>query len=194
MSEQIQKPTESSELETLKQRANLMGITYHPNIGLEKLKEKVNNALSGGQEAKDIKNLSTGKSNYLDYDDFRKKKAEDRKREAGKLVRCRITCMNPNKKEWEGEIISVGSAKLGTFKKYIPFNTDEDGWHIPKIMYDFLKERKCTMFHTVKDARGQKIRKSRLVPEFSIETLPPLTKAQLKDLEKKQALENGQDQ
>ena len=30
------------ELTTLKARADLMGVTYHPNIGLEKLRAKVN--------------------------------------------------------------------------------------------------------------------------------------------------------
>ena len=34
-----------SELDSLKARASLMGITHHPSIGVEKLKEKINNAL-----------------------------------------------------------------------------------------------------------------------------------------------------
>jgi hypothetical protein len=101
--------------------------------------------------------------------------------------------MNPAKKEWEGEIISVGSARIGTYKKYVPFNTGSEGWHIPKIMYDFLKERKCSVFQTILDNKGNKVRRSRLVPEFSIEVLPPLTREELKELARTQAMSGSID-
>ena len=188
MTEQIQQPTESSELESLKARADLMGIKYHPNTGLDKLKAKVNNALSGGEEIKDIQSLSTGSKTYLTGEEFKRIQESNKKRNVNKLIRVRVTCMNPMKKEWEGEIISVGSSKLGTFKKYIPYNVE---WHVPKIIYEHLKERKCSVFHTVKDYRGQKVRKSKLVSEFSVETLPPLTAEELKDLAQRQAMING---
>ena len=104
------------------------------------------------------------------------------------LKRCTVMCMNPMKKEWAGEILSVGSAKWGTFKKYIPFNGEP--YHIPKIIYDMMKERKCTIFYTVKqkDGRGGDIRKGKLIPEFNIVDLPPLTSAELKQLADKQLL------
>ena len=34
------------ELTLLKERADMMGVKYHPSIGLEKLKEKVNEKLA----------------------------------------------------------------------------------------------------------------------------------------------------
>ena len=40
------------ELTSLKQRADLLGLSYHPSIGLEKLREKVNAALSSQEETK----------------------------------------------------------------------------------------------------------------------------------------------
>ena len=106
----------------------------------------------------------------------------------GALRRVKIMCMNPQKREWLGEIISVGSAKWGTFKKFIPF--DGQPYHIPQIMYDMLKERKCTVFHTEKqkEGRGGDIRKGRLIPEFNIVDLPPLTEKELKTLADQQAL------
>ena len=187
MSNEIQEDSVPSEMVALKKRADLMGLTYHPNIGLDKLKAKVSNAL--GDEGLD----TTSKSKDIEYlteKEFKDIELKGRKRRAGLLVRVNVTCMNPNKKEWEGEIFSVGSAKLGTFKKYIPFNTS-DGWHIPHIMYEAMKERKCSVFHTVKDQLGNKIRKSRLIPEFSIDVLPPLDKQGLKDLAQRQALANS---
>ena len=40
------------ELTSLKQRADLLGLSYHPSIGLEKLRDKVNAALSSQEESK----------------------------------------------------------------------------------------------------------------------------------------------
>lgn len=104
------------------------------------------------------------------------------------LKRCRVMCMDPLKREWPGETLSVGSAKLGTFKKFIPF--DGEPYHIPKIIYDMMKERQCTVFYTVKqkDGRGGDIRKGKLVPAFNIVDLPPLTGKELDDLANQQAL------
>ena len=48
--------------------------------------------------------------------------------------------MNPAKKEWTGEIMTVGNRVIGSVKKFIPFNAD-DGWHVPYIMYEQLRER-----------------------------------------------------
>lgn len=192
MNDEVEVVESSDELDALKARADLMGIKYHPNTGIDKLRAKINNALSGGEESKTITSLSKGTSEYISEEEFKKQEKSIRAREAGKLVRVRVTCMNPNKKDWEGEIISVGSAKLGTFKKFVPFNADE-GWHVPKIIYDYMKDRKCSVFQTVKDSRGQKIRKAKMVNEFSIEVLPPLTKEEIKDLAQKQAMAGSVD-
>ena len=107
--------------------------------------------------------------------------------EATKLVRIRVTCMNPAKKEWEGEIITVGNAGVGTYKKYIPFNADE-GWHVPNIIYQALQERQCQVFVSSKTKNGVTIRQGKLIKEFAIEVLPPLTEEELKDLAQRQAM------
>ena len=193
-----QQPTESSdELETLKARADMMGIKYHPATGVDKLKRKIEMKLEGNSSEDDkeetVKSVSNNESvPFITHQEFMEQTIQSRKIEANRLVRCRITCMNPNKKEWEGEIISVGSAKLGTFKKYVKFNT-EDGYHIPKIIYDYLKEKKCSLFYTAKDHLGQPIRKSKSINEFNIEVLPPLTPKELKDLAQRQAMAKGEE-
>jgi len=183
----------TDELESLKARADMMGIKYHPSTGVDKLRAKINNALSGGEESKDISNLNSGSNNYITGEEYKKLKDNERKKNAGRLIRINVTCMNPEKKNWEGEIISVGSAKLGTFKKFIPFNTI-DGWHVPYIIYEALKERKCSVFHSVKDHLGQKIRKSKLISEFSIDVLPPLTTKELQELARRQAMAKSGDE
>ena len=183
----------NDELETLKSRADMMGIRYNRNIGMDKLREKINLKLSGKDgDSVSTSRLTKGKRTWLTHDEYLKEVAARERKDINRLIRIRVTCMNPNKKNWEGEIFSVGSAKLGTFKKYVPFNT-EDGWHVPKIIYDVIKERKFTSFQKVKGPRGEEIRKGKLVPEFSVEVLPPLTDKELKELARRQAISKVSD-
>lgn len=170
------------ELAALKARADLLGIAYHPSIGLEKLRAKVNAAVAGDPSEDD---------NDTDLAPVAKETESQRRtrlsNEASALIRVRVTCMNPNKREWEGEIFSVGNAAVGTHKKFIPFNTP-DGWHIPKIIYDQLIARECQIFVTKKDARGRSVRVGKLIKEFAVEVLPPLTQEELDELARRQAM------
>ena len=172
------------ELDALKARANLLGVKFHPSISLEKLREKVNAAVTsdGAATSEEVaKDPAEPKQETI---------GEKRKRlktEALKLVRIRLTCMNPAKKEWEGEIITVGNSLIGSVKKFVPFNAD-DGWHVPHVIYQQLKERQCQIFYTATDARGNKVRKGKLIKEFATEVLPPLTKEELDELARRQAM------
>ena len=76
---------------------------------------------------------------------------------------------------------------VGTFKKYVPFNADE-GWHVPRIIYEQLKDRECQVFTTVRDSRGNSTRKGKLIKEFAIEVLPNLTEEEIKELAQRQAM------
>lgn len=167
----------TDELAMLKARADLLGVQYHPSIGVEKLREKVSAAMEDSEEVK--KPDPKG-----DPESDRRAKLQA---EASKLVRIRVTCMNPAKREWEGEIFTVGNSVVGTFKKFVPFNADE-GWHVPQIMLDMIKSRECQIFTSEKDGRGNTIRKSKLIKEFAVEELPALTEDELKDLAQRQAM------
>lgn len=168
------------ELTTLKARADLLGVTYHPSIGLDKLREKVSAALSGEAPT------PITKPTVAEEETEGQLRARMR-REATALVRIRITCMNPAKKDWEGEVITAGNSLVGTFKKYVPFNADA-GWHVPTVIYQLLKDRQCQVFVTVKSARGVDVRKGKLIKEFAIEVLDPLTQEELAELAQRQAL------
>ena len=170
------------ELTALKQRADLLGISYHPSIGLEKLREKVNAAVTSTpvepevpiEAAEPVVESANAKRLRL-------------RNEAAALVRIRLTCMNPNKKEWDGEIITAGNAAVGTYKRFIPFNAEE-GWHIPNIIYQQLKARECQIFVTATDSRGNKVRRGKMIKEFAIEVLPQLTQEELDELARRQAM------
>lgn len=160
------------ELTALKARADMMGVKYHPSISLEKLKEKIT-AHMNAEEDKPVAEPEMDRAAL--------------QKSASELIRIRVTCMNPAKKEWEGEIFTVGNAVVGTFKKYVPFNADE-GWHVPRIIYEQLKDRECQVFTTVRDSRGNSTRKGKLIKEFAIEVLPNLTEEEIKELAQRQAM------
>lgn len=179
MSDTIE-PTEQSELASLKARADLAGVKYHPNIGIDALREKLN-----------------AKLGYTD--EFDSSKAEDSVVTPPKslqqylqetelaLVRIRVSCNNPSKKDLQGEWFTVDNRYIGTIRKFVPFGEAMDrGYHVPKCIYTVLKEREYLRVTTRKDNKGNTVMDSRYVPEYSIEVLPPLTEQELKDLAKLQ--------
>jgi hypothetical protein len=177
------------ELTTLKARATLLGIPFHPTIGVEKLREKVLAAMSNAPaEAPKVEQPTIAAPQEETLAQRRKRM----KNEATRLVRIRLTCMNPAKKDWDGEIITVGNSLVGTLSKYVPFNADE-GWHVPYMMYLQLRDRQCQVFTTVKTKNGVSIRQGKLIKEFAIEELPPLSELEIKELARRQAMAKGQE-
>lgn len=178
------------ELTALKARAEMMGISFHPSIGLEKLRDKVNAAINGTppekEEAQPEQEVAAPKAETENQMRTRMKN------DANRLIRIRVACMNPAKKEWEGEFFSAGNAVIGTLTKYVPFNA-EDGWHVPNMILKMMQDRQCQVFYTVTDSRGNKSRKGKLIKEFAIEILPDLTPEELHDLAQRQAMGNNID-
>jgi hypothetical protein len=170
------------ELTSLKARADQLGMSYHPSIKLEKLRDKINAKLEGEAEESDEPAVAA-----VPKDETQSALRLRKRKEASELVRIRVTCMNPAKKEWDGEIIMAGNSAIGTLKKYVLFNA-EDGWHVPRIIYNQLVERKCQIFVAGKDSRGYKTRQGKIIREFAIEILPQLTAAELRELAQRQAM------
>lgn len=170
-----------SELDSLKARADKLGVSYHPSIGLDKLRDKVNAAINGSDaEDKAEPVVAAGEESPA-------ARRLRKKREASELVRIRVTCMNPNKKDWDGEIFTCANAVVGTFKKYVPFNADE-GWHVPRIIYNMMLQRQCQVFVAKKSKGGVTMKEGKLIREFAIEVLPMLTEAELAELATQQAV------
>jgi hypothetical protein len=163
---------EQAMLEGLKERATKLGVKFHPNIKADALLSKIKEVQA--EEPVAVVEQVVASST-------------DPKKEAGRLIRIHLTCMNPAKKEWDGEIFAVGNSAVGTFKKFVPFNADE-GWHVPKIIFDYLVEKQCQVFYSGKDSRGNMVRKGKLIKEFNIVVLPALTTEELAELARRQAL------
>lgn len=180
------------ELTSLKARADQLGIQYHPSIGLEKLRAKVNEVITSSTPTEDTTEPEVTEETVAEVPatETAEQRRMRKRKEANKLVRIRVTCMNPAKKEWDGELITAGNGVVGSFTKFIPFNADE-GYHVPQIILNQLKERQCQIFVNDRDSMGNTIRKGKLIREFAIEILPQLTLQELKDLAQQQAMRNG---
>jgi len=203
MTEEVkdQQSNDKLELESLKKRADQMGLKYHHKVGLVKLKAAVNAALAPQKDepAPSIPKVKEDVSKPLNAVEAGIRNAKtiplktpsnmSPKELASRLVRIRVNCMNPNKTEWEGEIFTVGNKFYG-FKKYVPFNNDE-GWHVPHMIYEHLKEHKCKIFYNTKDERGNKTREGKLIHEFAVELMDPLTPEEMQELAQRQAMANG---
>jgi hypothetical protein len=168
-----------------------LGVTYHHRAGVEKIRDLIDAHVTAEdklevQQAESFK-MPDKPVVPMSATVYRKKELASNRKKAGALIRVRVQCMDPQKKEWPGEMLFTGSAKLGSFRKYVPFGNVE--WHIPKIIYDMMMEKQCSSFYSKIDDRGNKSRVSKLISAFAIEVLPPLTKEEMIELGNRQALQ-----
>lgn len=183
----------TNELEILKFRAKQLGIKFREDIGIETLRQRIESRLSGEnpkdeEEKKVTKEVSKRKvsNDVLLRQHLQKEKM--------KLVRIRITNMNPSKRDIPGEIITVSNHYLGEVRKFVPYGEHtENGYHVPYCIYTFLKNRKFQSIRTIKDRSkpfGVATR-TEMVPEYAIEVLPNLSKKELDKLAASQAAAGG---
>lgn len=179
------------ELAMLKDRATAMGIPFSNNIGLETLKERIRAKMEQVTEAA----AATPSTPLAAPEPATKGTASPPKptklslrqymiNENMKLIRLRITCMDPKKKDLHGEFHTVANEYLGTVRKYIPYGevTDE-GYHVPYCLYKHLLNKKFLSIRTIRDRRTGSTRvETNWVREFSLEVLDPLTPEELKQL------------
>jgi hypothetical protein len=188
--------TAVDELTLLKERAKQMGITFSNNISLETLRKRITDKMEG----KDVSEV-----NFLTSDaeiaaitsapvklDAKQNALALRKmmqRDQMKLVRVRITNMDPKKKDLPGEIWTVSNEYLGNVRKMIPYGEQTDeGFHIPYCLFRLLQSKRFLHIRTVKDrVTGVERQEKQWVKEFSLDVLPDLTKEELARLAAAQA-------
>lgn len=184
------------ELTLLKEMADRMGIKYSPNIGLATLKERIEAKKAGQVDptlaAEELETIQAAEKSAAGFGQMTTAQAvaAQRKKDALRLVRIRLTDMNPVNGNLKGVLMSAGNAKLGFVKKFIPFNA-EHGWHVPNIIVQQLKTKKFMSHYEVKQG-NKKIKKHKLVPQYAIEILPPLTAKELQELKQRQLMASGQ--
>ncbi len=151
----------ANDRDALKAKADSMGIDYVPNIPTAKLQELVD-----GHKPTQAK---------LTPSQRRKAKVD----EAMKLVRVRVACLNPSKKEIKHEFFRVANS-LCKAHRLVPFDTDT---HIENILLEHIQSRGYSRITSTTDAPHPSFQVSN---EFQVTILPPLTEAELKRLAEEQ--------
>ena len=178
--------TLDQDLEALKTRADLLGVKYPSKITAPALREMIRDhqdKLEEKQPASRDELLSLARKQVHD--------------DAMKLIRVRITNMNPKKKDLKGELLTVANEFIGTVTKFIPFDPEFsiNGYHIPNVIYENMLERKFLHIRTVKDrATGKPRITESWAKEYAIEVLPPLTEKELRELATAQQASGSIDQ
>lgn len=202
----VQQPTE---LDMLKNRARMMGITFGNNIGVDALKAKIQAKIDGNEQGASNDGGNDDADDADDDDanqngeqtaaaavagaDKPKSLRQQQYEEQMRLVRLRITNLDPKKKDLPGEIITFSNRILGTVKKYVPFGeATEDGYHVPYCIYQILKAREFLNIRT-KKVNNRPVVETGMVREFALEVLDPLTPKELAQLRANQAAAGGID-
>ena len=188
--------TAVDELALLKERAKQMGIPFSNNISLETLRKRISDKMEGKEEPE--VNPLTGDNEIaaitsapvkLDAKQNALALRKMMQRDQMKLVRVRITNMDPKKKDLPGEIWTVSNEYLGNVRKMIPYGEQtDDGFHIPYCLFRLLQSKRFLHIRTVKDrVTGVERQEKQWVKEFSLDVLPDLTKEELARLAAAQA-------
>lgn len=188
--------TAVDELALLKERAKQMGIPFSNNISLETLRKRIANKMEGKDEP-EVNPLAgdseiaaiTAAPKKLDAKQNALALRKLMQREQMKMVRVRITNMDPKKKDLPGEIWTVSNEYLGNVRKMIPYGEQtDDGFHIPYCLFRLLQSKRFLHIRTVKDrVTGRERQEKQWVKEFSLDVLPDLTKEELARLAAAQA-------
>lgn len=187
------KESKAQEIASLKSRLDLMGITYHHSLGVKKLRALVAQGVEEeGAPKKAVipAPLPEDVGSYVETVGARRARL---RREASALIRIVVTCMNPEKRDWDGEQYSVGNSVVGQFKKYVPFNV-EAGYHVPQIILNHMLEKQCQIWVNKVNERGEKVKKGKLINELNIQILPSLTAEELRALGQRQAMSHSIDE
>ena len=184
------------ELTLLKERAKVMGIPFSNNISLETLRKRVADKMEGKDEAPEV-NALTGDpeiAHAMAAKPLNPKANEIALRKLMhakqmRLVRVRITNMDPKKKDLPGEIWTVANEYLGTVRKFVPYGEQtDDGFHIPYCLYRLLDSKRFLHIRDVKDRTTGIVRQDKVwAKEFSLDVLPTLTQGELDRLAAAQA-------
>ena len=197
MSEQNQETTAvdvKQEREALKARCQLLGIQTQGNQSNETLRALI-------RAKQDEMDAAARQANPAAFDEA-VETSEGRtpslreylKTEALKLVRVRISCMNPQLAKMGSVIITTGNEYTGTVRKVVFFGEKtENGYHIPQIILNVLQRRKFQQVVEERNHKGHLVPRARWMKEFNIEVLPPLTQKELNALKDRQLATNAID-
>jgi hypothetical protein len=196
------------ELQSLKDRGTQLGLTFHPNIGAKMLAERIREKIAliaaeealvqaQAEEARQAANQYMAPPPLLASEIVSPKRNNEAqlrlaaKEKALALVRVQITCLNPQKTQYTGDIYCAGNSVVGTVKRFIQYGSP---WHVERIILNMLREKKYQAFVTRTLPDGSEEKKGKLVDAYAIQELPYLTDNERRELANRQVMSNQIDQ
>lgn len=201
-----------STIEEVRAAALELGIPFSNNSRIASLKGKIVDFLDGGaEEGTDEVDLNGPSSNDLEDEPIQVAKINPKKAglstndmimmdpskiedvglrrqvvraRALRMLRVRITNLDPQDAPLNGGIITVSNKYAGKVSKYIPYGEESaNGYYVPKILLDHLEQVKFPLRKEKKGNRfGVKQYNTIMSKKFSIEYLPHLTKEEIAEL------------
>lgn len=175
---------EKSERDLLKDKADLLGLTYAQNISTTKLRDMIKKVNEPEVEKDEVTPVSKTDTDATAEDPVQVARAM-----LTKKVRCIISCNDPAMKEWDmTPYYSFSNSAITLPKITIPLNVE---WHIPYAYFIMLKDMDCRISVKGKDELGRKITVRKIIKKYNVQELPPLTKQELEDLRQAQIMRDG---
>lgn len=176
-------------LALIKQKADTVGVAYTAEDTVDSIRAKINAKLNDEPKPKENSDAAaSGSPAPKTKQELRQEAILD----ATRLIRVRITNMDPRKADLPGEFFTVSNGVVGTIQRFIPYSEQEDGWHVENMLLEMLKEKQFYQLRPRKGPNGTVLPDGRWVKEFAIEILEPLTPEELRVLANKQAAAAGQ--
>ena len=167
--------------ELLKQKADLLGLTYASNISTDKLRDLINQANEPVEVKQDTSVNKLGSS----VED----EAMALRLELTKKIRVMITCNDPLMKDWDmTPYYSFSNSTITLDSITIPLGVE---WHIPNAYVGMLQAMECKIPVKTKDEKGRPITIRRTVKKYNVNILPPLTAEELEALKMAQVMRDG---
>ena len=182
MEENLEQSTATpTERELLKQKADLLGLTYANNITTEKLRDLVNQANEPVEVKQSTDTIAKGSS------------VEDEalalRLELTKKIRVLVTCNDPLMKDWDmTPYYSFSNSTLTLESITVPLGVE---WHIPNAYVGMLQSMECKIPVKTKDEKGRPITTRRTIKKYNVNILPPLTPEELETLKTAQIMRDG---
>ena len=109
------------------------------------------------------------------------------------LRRIIVTPNDPLMSTRHGHIFCAGSSSVNNgkmVKKFVPFG-NEEGWHVPQIIYDQIKYAEMRKEKPHTDAKGNSTMVQYIAKKYNIQDLPPLTQEEMNELAASQRAKSG---
>jgi len=174
--------TNDPELIALKKEADSFGIKYHPASGISKVREAIQ---EHKRKVSSADNMSFKPEKIMSPAETAKMYKKILRDKQSRLIRCIVHNNDDNETDLVGDVIKAGNDVVGSIQKFIPFD-NEEGYHIPQILLDTMRDKTCQKWKTVKKASGETVKEPFNVPKYTITVLPDLTEHELTALADKQ--------